>query len=116
MTKTIDLTHQRGDTFSRILSLGNGLLASLFPEVWFTVRSAYPAAGVLDETGALSSVTLTGGGIVQTGYSEWTITVNNPDWPVGRLVYDVQIRSGAGQIFTITKGALRVFDDVTRSV
>jgi hypothetical protein len=115
MTKVIDLTHIRGDTFSQRLALSSGAAAS-FDEVWFTVRAASPGASVIDESTALSSGTLTGGEIEQTGYQEWTVTIDIPDWPVGRLVYDVQIRSSSGQIFTITKGTLRVFNDVTRSV
>lgn len=116
MTKTLDLTHVRGDSFARIIRLSSGLLASSFSEVWFTVRTTEPSSSVIDDTGVLSSVTLTGGGIVQIGQSEWTVSVLNPDWPVGRLVYDVQVRSGSGQIFTTTIGKLRVVNDVTRSI
>lgn len=114
MTRILDLTHIRGDTFAQRISLSNGF-ASQFDEVWFTVRSTIAAIDVVDDTGALSSGTFTGGEIVQTGQSEWTITIVSPDWPTGRLYYDVQVRSTAGQIFTVTKGILRVFDDVTRS-
>ncbi len=115
MTKVLDLTHVRGDTFAERISLTNATV-SAFNEVWFTVRTALPAADVADDTGVLSSGTLTGGEITQTGQSEWTIDIEIPDWPVGRLVYDVQVRSNAGQIFTVTRGVLRVYDDVTRSV
>lgn len=115
MTKIIDLTHSRGDTFSRTLTLDGSILASSFDEVWFTVRTDYASASIVDETGALSSGTLTGGQIIATGAQEWTITIDSPNWTVGRLVYDVQVRSPAGQIFTVTKGTLRVFNDVTRS-
>ena len=114
MTKVLDLTHIRGDTFSQKLKLASGLVSS-FTEVWFTVRSTEPGSGVVDDTGALSSATLTGGQITENGAYEWTITITAPNWPVGRLVYDVQVRSGTGQIFTLTKGILRVYNDVTRS-
>ncbi len=115
MAKILDLTHVRGDTFSRKIGLSGGLLASGFEEVWFTVRATLPTSDETDDTDALSSGTLTGGEISVTGSSEWTIDIISPNWGVGRLYYDVQVRSGSGQIFTITKGTLRVFDDVTRS-
>lgn len=114
MTRTLDLIHIHGDTFSQRISLSNAF-ASQFNEVWFTVRSSLPAEDIIDDTGVLSSGTLTGGEIVQTGQTEWTVIIENPDWPVGRLNYDVQVRSTAGQIFTITHGTLRVYNDVTRS-
>ena len=114
MTKVLDLIHIRGDTFTRRLQVSLALAAS-FPEVWFTVRSAEPGSTVIYDTGALSSGTLTGGEIVQTGAYEWTVTIDNPNWPIGRLVYDVQVRSASGQIFTLTKGLIRVYNDVTRS-
>ncbi len=116
MTKVLDISHERGDSFSRILVLINGLAASSFDEFWFTVRSDSPGSSVLDDTGALSSGKLSTGEIAVTGISELTITIDNPDWPAGRLVYDVQGRTPAGQIFTVTKGMLRVYNDVTRSV
>lgn len=115
MTKTLDLTHGRGDTFIGIIRLENGIQTSSFNEVWFTVRTGYAATGIADETGALTSGTLTGGEISETGTSEWTVTIVDPNWTVGRLVYDVQVRTPADQVFTIIKGILRVYDDVTRS-
>lgn len=114
MTAIVDLTHTRGDTFSRTISLASGNVSS-FDEAWFTVRSEFPDDDVTDETDALSSGTMTGTEIIPTGTKEWTVTINSPNWPVGRLVYDFQVRSSAGEIFTTTKGKLRVFDDVTRS-
>lgn len=114
MTKTIDIIHTRGDTFSQRISLTN-TISSSFDEVWFTVRSTAPSVDDTDDTDALDSGTLTGGEIVQTGQYEWTITIENPNWTVGRLLYDVQVRSGSGQIFTLTRGTIRVYNDVTRS-
>ncbi len=114
MTLVLDLIHTRGDTFSRKISLTNSITSS-FDEVWFTVRSTTPADDEDDDTEALSSGTLTGGEVVQTGQYEWTVTIEDPNWIVGRLLYDVQVRSGSGQIFTVTRGTLRVYNDVTRS-
>ena len=114
MTKVIDLIHVRGDSFEQRLALTTGI-ASTFDEVWFTVRSTEPSSSIVDDTDALSSGTLTGGEIVQTGQYEWTVTINTPNWPVGRLVYDVQVRSGSGQIFTLIRGKMRVYADITRS-
>ncbi len=115
MAKVIDISHIRGDTFSNQLALTSGLLTSSFDEVWFTVRATEPGASVSDDSGALSSGTLTGGEITETSSYGWTVTIDSPNWPVGRLVYDIQARSTSGHIFTLTKGTLRVFNDVTRS-
>ena len=114
MTRIVDLTHTRGDTFDRLLNLSQSVLS--FDEIWFTVRSAYPESSVTDESDALDSGTLTGGEIVSTGARQVQVTIENTDWPVGKLVYDVQVRSISGQIFTIVRGAIKVYGDVTRSV
>ncbi len=114
MTKVVDLIHVRGDTFSQTLSLTSGLV-SAFDEVWFTVRSSVPADSVSDETDALSSGTLTSGEIAGNGQQSWSVTIDNPNWPVGRHFYDVQARTGSGQIFTLIRGRLKVFEDITRS-
>ena len=115
MPKVIDLTHQRGDSFSRTLRVDRNIAASSFDEVWFTVRSSIPADSITDETDALSSGTLTSGEIAENGQQSWSVTIDNPNWTVGRHFYDVQARTGSGQIFTLIRGRLKVFEDITRS-
>jgi hypothetical protein len=114
MTRIVDLIHTRGDTFDRLLNLNESVLS--FDEVWFTVRVSLPDDNVTDDSDVLSSGTLTGGEITQSGARQYSVTIETPDWPVGRLVYDVQVRTIAGQIFTAVRGNLKVYADVTRSV
>ncbi len=111
---TIDISHIRGDSFSRKFFIDNSTTAA-FDEVWFTVRTSEPAASVVDDTAALSSSTLTNGDILATGNKEWTVSIDAPPWTVGTLYYDVQARTTSGQIFTLIKGKLRVYNDITRS-
>lgn len=88
---------------------------------WFTAKEHY---AVQDENATIRLGTLAPlSGIVITSPSEGKMeivvppsaTVNGPDTPLC-LTYDVQVRDGAGRIFTVELGTLTVRPDVTRAI
>ncbi len=112
--QAIELT--RGDDFGATLTFDQ--LVAGFAEIWFTVRVDW-AKSETDDTAAVFSGTLTGGQIALTG--TYTATIDIPDeatrlWSGFNYVYDVQIRTTAGKVYTTQRGKITVGYDVTRSV
>jgi len=88
---------------------------------WFTAKEHYavPDATASIRLGTASPLT----GIVITSPTEGKLeivvppqsTVNFPDTTMC-LVYDVQVKDGAGRVFTVELGTLSVRPDVTRAI
>lgn len=90
-------------------------------EAWFTAKEHYAVPDV--QATIRLGTTLPLVGIVITSPFEGKMeivvppsaTVNAPDTPLC-LVYDVQVKDGAGRIFTVELGTLTIRPDVTRAI
>ena len=90
-------------------------------DAWFTAKEHYavPDSQAPIRLGTLPPLV----GITFTSPTEGKMeivvppfaTVNFPDTPLC-LFYDVQVRDGAGRIFTVELGTLTVRPDVTRAI
>jgi hypothetical protein len=107
------LTHVRGDTFIKTASLSQPLTS--FDDVWFTVRESY-ATTETDDSEAVAKGSIGGGEITGTGSD---VTIELPDdtttWQQPQYVWDLQVKTTGGKIYTAARGMLRITPDVTRS-
>ena len=111
-----NVAHYRGDQLDLTCTL-TGISTALIAEAWFTVRRRTPAASVVNDDDAVTKVTKTGGGITAPATDQLRIVIAGADtsaWEAP-LVYDLQIRTNAGAIYTLVYGSLNVVNDVTRS-
>lgn len=126
-TKSQDIQIQRGDTvyFDFTVSGLSVPLADCL--VWFTAKEAISDT----DDDAVIRKTLTSGISVQTdlaGNSVGTVQIDpadtagivmptgidDPAWSAS-LLYDIQIKTPAGEVFTVLKGRLIVSMDVTQA-
>lgn len=89
--------------------------------VWFTAKDSY---GIPDSQAQIrlgNVLPLTGITITSAPEGKLQVvvppsaTLNFPDTPA-KLFYDVQVRDGAGKVFTVELGTLTVRPDVTRAI
>jgi hypothetical protein len=111
-----NLTAVRGDTKTWTLTFSQDI--SAFAEIWLTIRDGYDSTAVDDED-AISQLKLSAGGITPTGARTADAEFDNEDttaWlTTMSLVYDVQVRTTTGKIYTTQLGQIRISHDVTRS-
>ncbi len=104
----------RGDDWGGTFTFDQAI--SGFSEIWFTVRAAY-ATTETNNTDAIFSATLTDGDIAVSGAYAATIDVGHDvtlTWTSPEYVYDVQIETLGGKLYTTQRGNLRMCPDVTR--
>lgn len=111
-----NLEHVRGDSFTRIVTLSEPLIA--FTEVCFTLREVWASAEENDSEAELS-LKLSNGGL-EAGDEDDQVVIeidaeDTRDWTLDDYVYDVQVTTTGGKVYTVLRGFLRVTPDVTRS-
>ena len=114
MTAIINLSQVRGDDLQKTVTLDQPL--SSFSELWFTVRTA-DATTQTDDTDAVFAGSLSGGELAAAGTYSFTVTADSDTtvlWTASTYVYDVQVKTLAGKIYTAAYGRLRMLPDVTR--
>lgn len=121
------IVRRRGDTWTIEFTIDNGWVASQFSTLRFTLRTAYPASSVADDSDAVCQLDL-------DGSSDGGIEIDSGDDTLGaitvlpvvtkllrtnyRYVWDIQAtRDGTvpQQVYTLDVGNLVVTSDVTRS-
>src|ERR1041384_2223342 len=113
---------QRGDDDDKIIQFfvtdsGEPLPLSEIADIWFTVREG-PASDEIDDSTAVFSASLLGGGISQI--DDTSVLLELPHdltvtWLENSYVHDVQIRLKNGKVVTTQFGPVRMSPDVTRS-
>lgn len=111
-----NLSAKRGDTKTWTLTFSQDI--SAFAEIWFTVRDGYNSEAT-DDSDAVTQKKKSDGGIVATGARTADVEFSDTDtrdWlTTMSLVYDVQVRTTTGKIYTTQDGQIRISHDVTRS-
>jgi hypothetical protein len=111
-----NLTAVRGDTKKWTITFTQDI--SAFAEIWFTVREGY-AEDQTDDTDTVSQLKLSAGDIVPTGArtadAEFDADATRAWLMTMALMYDVQVRTTTGKIYTTQIGSIRISGDITRS-
>lgn len=104
----------RGDDWGGTFTFDQAVAG--FAEISFTIRTAW-ATAQMDNTDAVFSATLTDGDIAVSGTYSATIDISHTDtitWTAEEYVYDVQIETVGGKLYTTQRGNLRMCPDATR--
>ncbi len=114
MTLVQSLTITRGDDYGAVVTFDQDIAG--FTDIAFTVRETY-ATTETDNVSAVFSASLLAGGVTAAGARSVAIDISNTatvTWSADKYVYDIQVTTTAGKIYTTQRGPLYMAPDVTR--
>ena len=113
MVEQVCIQIKRGDTWSKTMYFENEDGARIDITGWTIFLTVKAKASDLD-TSAVISKTLTTFSDPTNGEAEISLTPTDTNQAIASYVYDIQVKTNVGEIYTIVEGILTITKDITQ--
>jgi len=107
------LSIKRGDTWSKTLYFNDENDANIDITGW-TIFLTVKAKADDPDSSAVISKTITTFSNPTAGIAEIELTPIDTNQAIGNYVYDIQVKTNVGEIYTIVEGILTIIKDITQ--